>query len=123
MAFRGTTSQIQGIVNEPSQSASLHRPSHGLTSIPTLFNIENHSFVLVVPPLTHTRRCFAINTNHVYQIVAFTSRGFEGLEDGIIKRKAFALIKDRALIEVLAFAILQIEKSDRFCVSFPSDTT
>ena len=30
-------------------------------------------------PLTHTRRCFAINTNHVYQIVAFTSRGFEGL--------------------------------------------
>ena len=64
MAFRGTTSQIQGIAHEPSQSAFLHRPSHGLTSIPTLFNTENQSFVLVVPPLTHTRRCFAINTDH-----------------------------------------------------------
>ena len=30
---------------------------------------------------------------------------------------------DRALVEVLAFAILHIEKSNRFCVSFPSDTT
>ena len=79
MALRGTTSQIQGIAHEPSQSAFLHRPSHGLTSIPTLFNTENQSFVLVVPPLTHTRRCFAINTNHVYQIVAFASGGFEGL--------------------------------------------
>ena len=29
------------------------------------------------------------------------------------------LRSDRALVEVLAFAILQIEKSDRFCVSFP----
>ena len=47
--------------------------------------------------------------------------GSRAYEDGIIKRKTFALIKDRTLFEVLhAFAILQIEKSDRFCVSFPA---
>ena len=49
--------------------------------------------------------------------------GSRAYENGIIKRKALALIKDRAFVEVLAFAILQIEKSDRFCVSFASDTT
>lgn len=72
----------------------------------------------MVPPLTHTRRCFALNTNHVYQIVAFTSRG-----PGSRAYQEESFRSDRALVEVLAFAILQIEKSDRFCVSFPSNTT
>ena len=69
MAFRGMTAPA------PVQVGQLFCISQfNFLPLYRHLNTGNQSFVLVVPPLTHTRRCFLINTNHVYQIVAFTYR-------------------------------------------------
>ena len=67
------------------------------------FNTGNQSFVLVVPPLTHTLRCFLINSKHVYRVVALTSRGFEGLWRSNRRDESFAFFSQRYKLLSLRF--------------------